>query len=142
VVADLFGIAPGTAERWGKFANARWSDYLCARRELAVRAGPFMTVFRPLVAAVTLGSLENEEQHVQEGCVGRILEDIGKFLGESLTSTWRGGRFADVGVVPLRQANVRSLPRTQCHFSDASPFVWSLAQRAWQVCDPNGNASV
>ena len=28
VIADLFGVAPGTAHRWAQFANNSWSDYL------------------------------------------------------------------------------------------------------------------
>ncbi|MFB7435259.1 hypothetical protein ACFCZ5_28400 [Streptomyces microflavus] len=28
VVADLFGIHPGTAESWARYANARWAAYL------------------------------------------------------------------------------------------------------------------
>ncbi|WP_216207055.1 hypothetical protein [Amycolatopsis aidingensis] len=28
VIADLFGIHPGTAHSWAKFAQASWTDYL------------------------------------------------------------------------------------------------------------------
>lgn len=28
VVADLFGLSPGTATRWAEFANTSWSAYL------------------------------------------------------------------------------------------------------------------
>lgn len=31
VIADLFGIRPGTAHRWAKFAGNRWDDYLAAK---------------------------------------------------------------------------------------------------------------
>lgn len=30
VVADLFGLSPGTATRWAEFANTNWSDHLNA----------------------------------------------------------------------------------------------------------------
>lgn len=30
VIADLFGIHPGTAHTWAKFAQASWTDYLAA----------------------------------------------------------------------------------------------------------------
>jgi hypothetical protein len=30
VIADLFGIHPGTAHAWAKFARASWTDYLAA----------------------------------------------------------------------------------------------------------------
>jgi hypothetical protein len=29
-IADLFGIHPGTAHTWAKFAQASWTDYLAA----------------------------------------------------------------------------------------------------------------
>lgn len=37
VVADLFGIHPGTADSWARYANASWTAYLAARREDAGR---------------------------------------------------------------------------------------------------------
>ncbi|WP_157104117.1 hypothetical protein [Nocardia kruczakiae] len=30
VVSDLLGIHPGTAERWARFAQSEWADYLAA----------------------------------------------------------------------------------------------------------------
>ncbi|OXY95873.1 hypothetical protein BEH93_33925 [Streptomyces sp. 2R] len=33
VVADLFGIQPGTADSWARYANASWAAYLTARRD-------------------------------------------------------------------------------------------------------------
>ncbi|WP_228992825.1 XRE family transcriptional regulator [Streptomyces sp. DH8] len=33
VVADLFGIHPGTADSWARYANASWAAHLAARRE-------------------------------------------------------------------------------------------------------------
>ncbi|QKW47151.1 hypothetical protein [Streptomyces microflavus] len=33
VVADLFGIQPGTADSWARYANASWAAYLAARRD-------------------------------------------------------------------------------------------------------------
>jgi hypothetical protein len=32
VIADLFGINPGTAHRWAKFAGNSWDDYLATQR--------------------------------------------------------------------------------------------------------------
>ncbi len=32
VIADLFGINPGTAHRWAKFAGNSWEDYLATQR--------------------------------------------------------------------------------------------------------------
>ncbi|WP_327116074.1 hypothetical protein OHB12_03490 [Nocardia sp. NBC_01730] len=40
VVADLLAIHPATAERWAKFAQSSWSDYLAARAALAEPAPP------------------------------------------------------------------------------------------------------
>jgi hypothetical protein len=40
VIADLFGIHPGTAHRWAQFAGTSWSDYLAARAETAPVARP------------------------------------------------------------------------------------------------------
>jgi hypothetical protein len=34
VIADLFGIHPGTAHRWAQFAGNSWDDYLAARPRL------------------------------------------------------------------------------------------------------------
>lgn len=33
VVANLFGIHPGTANSWARYANASWAAYLAARRD-------------------------------------------------------------------------------------------------------------
>lgn len=30
VVSDLFGIYPGTAHAWAKYAQTSWTDYLAA----------------------------------------------------------------------------------------------------------------
>ncbi|MGI5149320.1 hypothetical protein ACQEVC_23675 [Plantactinospora sp. CA-294935] len=35
VIADLFGIHPGTAHRWAQFAGNRWSDYLATLHDTA-----------------------------------------------------------------------------------------------------------
>jgi hypothetical protein len=40
VVADVFGIHPGTVHRWAKFADSSWSDYLAAMRDTAPTARP------------------------------------------------------------------------------------------------------
>jgi hypothetical protein len=40
VIADLFGIHPGTAHRWAQFAGNSWSDYLAAVHYTAPAAGP------------------------------------------------------------------------------------------------------
>jgi hypothetical protein len=37
VIADLFGIHPGTAHAWAKFAQASWTDYLAANLTAATR---------------------------------------------------------------------------------------------------------
>ncbi|ONI71123.1 hypothetical protein ALI144C_52315 [Actinosynnema sp. ALI-1.44] len=37
VIADLFGIHPGTAHAWAKFAQASWTDYLAADLTAATR---------------------------------------------------------------------------------------------------------
>jgi hypothetical protein len=33
VVSDLFGIHPGTAHRWARYAQDSWADYLAASRD-------------------------------------------------------------------------------------------------------------
>jgi hypothetical protein len=31
IIADLFGLHPGTAARWSSYARADWSEYLISR---------------------------------------------------------------------------------------------------------------
>ncbi|MGW3610568.1 hypothetical protein ACWD6N_11870 [Micromonospora sp. NPDC005163] len=40
VIADLFGINPGTAHRWAQFASSSWADYLAALSDTASTARP------------------------------------------------------------------------------------------------------
>jgi hypothetical protein len=40
VIADLFGIAPGTAHRWAQFAGNSWSDYLATLPNTATAIRP------------------------------------------------------------------------------------------------------
>ena len=40
VIADLFGIAPGTVHRWAQFAGNSWSDYLAALPHTAATTRP------------------------------------------------------------------------------------------------------
>ena len=40
VIADLFGIASGTAHRWAQFAGNSWSDYLAVQSDTAPATRP------------------------------------------------------------------------------------------------------
>jgi hypothetical protein len=40
VIADLFGINPGTVHRSSQFAGGSWDDYLVALHDTASVAGP------------------------------------------------------------------------------------------------------
>jgi hypothetical protein len=44
VIADLFGIAPGTTHRWAQFAGNSWSDYLAALPDTAPAASAKLPV--------------------------------------------------------------------------------------------------
>lgn len=40
VVSDLFGIHPATVQRWTRYGQHSWADYLSARAELVAEAAP------------------------------------------------------------------------------------------------------